>query len=97
MKKPQLFKYYIVRTTHPSYVSLTNQLNSAHKKTWPNNNLSIVLSNDGSKACIKVDFGSDQPINIPPPILISEYDKTNHSQLQDLLKTPEWEKEVSLP
>jgi len=89
--KPRNCQWYLINLTHHSYASLRAQFDTSHRKTWPQNRLSISPNIAETKAAIKVDWGADSPLKPAPPMLIAEYDKDTHWKLQQLMAGPDWQ------
>ncbi len=48
-------RWFLLDTTHPGYNAAIGDSGLRHKIRWPKNILSIVLSDDGSRALVKSD------------------------------------------
>lgn len=46
--------YYLLDVTHPAYDTRIQELNTLHRATYPDHNLSITYSNDITRCLVKV-------------------------------------------
>jgi len=59
-----------------------------HAETYPNNVLSVIYSDNGTQALIKVDDGVDwSGFN---GLTQSSYNRSSHKDLVDILAGPQW-------
>lgn len=93
MKNPENHRYYLLNVMRPDYDALIATLRAAHKRTWPNNELSIVLNKTGTKALVKVDWGADAEATIPANLKLKSWSKAEHAQVIAELKNAEWQTE----
>ena len=92
---PEHFRYIIFDTTHASYNGRKTAANNRSKEIVPGNILSVVESDDGLEALIKIP-GADpawQAANVwsavedAPNGILKVYTTSNHDELLDLLHT----------
>ena len=48
-------RWFLLDTAHVDYARAIADCGNRHKRRWPNNILSVVLSDDGSRALVKSD------------------------------------------
>ncbi len=92
---PEHFRYLILDTAHPSFNGRRNAARARSAEVVPDNILSVVMSDDGLQALIKIpgadsawvaDNGWSQVENAPNGIL-RIFTRFTHHELIDLLAT----------
>jgi len=95
-KKPENHQYYLLIVNKPDYDNLIAVLRAAHKRTWPANELRIVLNKTGTKALVKVDWGDQTPITLPANLKLKGWSRAEHAGVVAELKNDEWKTEETV-
>ena len=88
-------KWFLLKTTEPTYALTIAKCEVKHKESFPNNELGIRLSADGKLALVKVCMTSDDIEDLFPSdrgneVLADVYTEETHGDAVDLVNTPEW-------
>ena len=90
-------RWFLLDTVHADYARAIADCGNRHARNWPNNILSIVLSDDGSLALVKSDsMGRDYrrgtwAERIRGGGLMKDiYDRSDHHRALALLSGPAW-------
>ncbi len=90
-------RWFLLDTTHPRYDAAIGDCGNRHKRRWPKNILSIVLSDDGTRALVKSDsMGKAWRIGrwgeriVPQGVMRDIFDRSDHHRALALLATAAW-------
>lgn len=90
-------RWFLLDTTHPGYTASIVDCGNRHKRNWPRNILSIVLSDDGTRALVKSDSmgaahrrGRWSERVRGGGIMRDIYDRSERHRARALIRTPAW-------
>ena len=96
------FYWFLVDTSHSSWrnvwvgqqAGIESACSAKHTETHPENNLSIYLNNPGTRAIVKVTEGTPAWLATRSwsSAVLRTYTEADHSEVQELMYTPEWER-----
>ena len=90
-------RWFLLDTTHPAYNGARALCGARHARNWPQNILSIVLSDDGTQALVKSDSmgkafrkGKWAEKKVLGGVLLDIFDRSDHSRVFAFLSTAAW-------
>lgn len=90
-------RWFLLDTAHADYARAIADCGNRHKRRWPNNILSIVPSDDGSRALVKSDSmdvayrrGKWAERVRGGGLMKDIYDRSDHHRALVLLRTAPW-------
>lgn len=90
-------RWFLLDTTHSGYSAAIIDCGTRHKRRWPNNILSVVLSDDGTLALVKSDsMGRDYrrgkwaELVRGGGLMKDIYDRSDHHRALALLRQSAW-------
>lgn len=90
-------RWFVLDTTHPGYNGSIADCGNRHKRNWPKNVLSIVLSDDGTRALVKADSmgaahrqGKWSERVQGGGVMRDIFDRSDHQRAVALLHTLNW-------
>ena len=89
--------WFLLNMAHANYARLIVDAEKRHKEIWPRNELSIVLSDDGTQSLVKVSgatttWRAANSVDRTGPLVLDIYNERDHHRALTLLAGAEWSK-----